>query len=171
MSTDNEIPTHLNMRIDPKLRYLADLAARATGVSLTDYIEAAIWQSFAKVSLDRLPMPEIDEEPNYLSLPAAERQERFRKRATTVANPLSEIGDRLWVEHPFLRIQLLMVAGFDHLLSSEERRIWDYAFAHYAKDGKLSTKRAIENWGKIKFAIWHTGIVEKDKASTVKKGK
>jgi len=158
MSTDNEIPTHLNMRIDPKLRYLADLAARAAGVSLTDYIEAAIWQSFAKVSLDRLPMPEMDEEPNYLSLSPTERQARFRKRAATVTNPLSEIGDRLWADHPFVRIQLLVIAGFEHLLTDQERRIWDYAFAQYGKDGKLSTKRVVDNWNKIKFAIWHKSL-------------
>lgn len=164
MSSDNEIPTHLNMRIDPKLRYLADLAARATGVNLTEYIEAAIRQSFAKVSLDQIPLPEMDEEPNYLGLSPAERRERFRKRAATVTNPLSEIGERLWSEHPFARIQLLVVAGFDHLLTADEQRLWDHAFAHYAKDGKLSTKRVIENWSKIKFAIWHKSL-DKQKGS------
>jgi hypothetical protein len=146
MPTNNEIPTHLNMRIDPKLRYLADLAARATGVSLTDYIEAAIWQSFAKVSLDQLPMPEGGEEPNYLTLSPTERQARFRKRASVVTNPLSDVGDRLWSEHPFARIQLLVVAGFDHLLGDEERRIWDYAFSRFTKEGKLNTKAVIQNW-------------------------
>jgi len=151
MPTDNEIPTHLNMRIDPKLRYLADLAARATGTSLTNYIEDAIWQSFAKVSLDRYP--ELDEEPNYLSLSPAERRERFHRRATVVMNPLSEAADRLWSEHPFVRIQMLVVFGFDHLLTDDERRYWDYAFARYAKDGKLSTKTVVENWTRIKFAV------------------
>ena len=151
MPVETEIPTHLNMRIEPKLRYLADLAARATGTSLTEYIEEALWQSFAKVSLDQFP--ELNEEPNsLLKLSAVERQAHFRKRGELITNPLSTVGERLWSEHPFARIQLLIVGGFEHLMSDDERTIWDHAFAHYAKSGKLSTKLVVEHWNEIKTA-------------------
>ena len=152
MSTDAEIPTHLNMRIDPKLRYLADLAARARNMSLTDYIEDAIWESFKKVSLDQYP--ELSEEPGVYELSPVQRREKFQKRKETVSNPLSELGERLWADHPFTRIQLLVIAGFDHLLTNAERRIWDHVFATYATNGKLNTKRVIEKWDRIKHLVW-----------------
>ena len=152
MPIDAEIPTHLNMRIDPKLRYLADLAARARNMSLTDYIEEAIWESFRKVSLDQYP--ELSEAPEVYELSPTQRRDKFRKRQETVSNPLSEVGERLWADHPFTRIQLLVVAGLDHLLSAEQRRIWDHVFAAYATNGRLSTKRVIEKWDRIKHHIW-----------------
>lgn len=150
MPADTQIPTHLNMRIDPKVRYLTELAARANSMSLTDYIESALQESFKRVSVDQFP--ELSEEPNVYELSPVERQERFRKRQTTIANPLSEVGDRLWSEHPFVRLQLLAVSGLDHLMG-EEKRVWDYLFTRRelkTPDGKLKTKLILQQWDSIK---------------------
>lgn len=166
MPIENQIATHLNIRIDPKLRYLTEIAARARRMSLTEYIEDALRESFKRVSLDEFP--ELGDEPEVYELSPAQRQERFKKRRETVSNPLSEVGDKLWSEHPFVRIQMLMAFGFDHLLSDEDRRIWRHVFARYAKDGKLKTKSVIENWDRIRFEIWHDGLNAKDKAAQVK---
>ncbi len=66
MPIDMELPTHLNMRIDPKLRYITELAARARSMTLTEYIAAALQDSFKNVSIN--PFAEDDEEPNYTNL-------------------------------------------------------------------------------------------------------
>jgi uncharacterized protein (DUF1778 family) len=150
MSIDREIPTHLNMRIDPKLRYLAELAARATRKSMTDYIEAAIWESFKTVDLARFP--EMDEEPNVREVSPQERLEMLKNRDAKVAQPLSDFADRLWSEHPFQRLQLVMLFA-EHLKSEEDETIWKYLFTRKdlkTKDGKLKNNLIHETWDQIK---------------------
>jgi hypothetical protein len=141
------------MRIDPKLRYLTDLAVRASGKSLTDYIESALMESFKHVSLDQFP--ELSEEPNFYELTPAERQERFRKRDTTISSPLSDSAERLWSEHPFVRVQLLVLSGLDHLMSEDDKAVWNYLFTRpelKTQDGKLKMKLISQQWERIKSA-------------------
>jgi hypothetical protein len=126
MPVENDIPTHLNIPIDPKLRYLAELASRACGVSLTGYVEEAIRESFRRVSLDEFP--ELSEEPEVRELTRTEILAKFKKRSSTIANPLSDVADGLWSEHPFIRLQLLALSGLDHLMSEDDKTIWDYLF-------------------------------------------
>jgi uncharacterized protein (DUF1778 family) len=151
MSTISEIPTHLNMRIDPKLRYLADLAARARGKSLTDYIEAAIQESFKTVSLDQFP--ELTEEPNVYELSPQERQERFKARRERISSPLSDYADSLWSENPLVRLQMLSLSGFDHLVSEDDKATWKYILSRRelkSEDGKLNLKLISERLSEIK---------------------
>ena len=153
MSIDLEIPTHVNIRMDAKLRYLTDLAARARRISLTEYIEEALEESFKRVSLNQFP--ELDEEHNVYELSPEEKQAKFRKRRETVSNPLSELADRLWSEHPFVRLQLLAVSGLDHLMSEEDKAVWNYLFTRRdlkTKDGKLKMKIISQQWVEIKNA-------------------
>jgi hypothetical protein len=139
------------MRIDPKLRYLTDLAARARNVSLTEYIEEVLWESFKRVSIDQFP--ELNEEPNSRELSRAELLEKFKKRSAVVTNPLSDVSDGLWSEHPFVRLQLLAVSGLDHLMSHEDNALWEYIVSRRdlkSKDGKLNHKLISEQWAQIK---------------------
>ena len=166
MPVKNDIPTHLNMRIDPKLRYLLDLASRARGISLTEYIEEALKDSFKRVSLDQYP--ELSEEPEVYDLSPAERREKFRRRQEAVPNPLSEIADRLWSERPVVRLQLLAVSGFDHLMSDDDRRLWNHIVSRKnlrTKDGKLDLKLIEEKWKQIQFGSLHDAIEAKKKGN------
>ena len=48
----------LTIRIEPKVKYLVELAARARGCWLTTYIQLALKESFKKVTLRVAPEPE-----------------------------------------------------------------------------------------------------------------
>ena len=163
MSIENEIPTHLNMRIDPKLRYLTEIAARARHMSLTDYIEDSLRESFKKVSVDEFP--ELSEEPEVYELSPAQRQEKFRKRRDTVSNPLSEVADRLWSENAIVRLQLLALSGFDHLMSDDDKRLWKHIHSrgYLKKDGRLDLKLVEKDWVKIRFAALHDAKKAREK--------
>lgn len=154
MPIENSIPSHLNMRISPRLRYLTELAARARNESLTEYIENALEESFKKVSVDEFP--EFSEEPDVYELSPAQRREKFRKRREEVIHPLSEVADHLWSDHPIVRIQLLALSGLNHLMSEEDRHLWNHIFTRYkGTDGRLDLKRIEKDWAKIKFAAAH----------------
>ncbi len=150
MPIENNIPTHLNMRIAPRLRYLTELAASARKMSLTEYIETALEDSFKHVNVGLYP--ELPEEPNVYELSAVERQERFRKRQEEVRNPLSEFADRLWSEHPIVRIQLLAAAGLDHLMSEQDGHVWNHIRKSYMKQGRIDLQAVEKEWTKIRFA-------------------
>lgn len=152
MPIDTEIPTHLNMRIAPQLRYLTELAARARGKSLTEYIEAALLESFKRVNVD--PLPGWNEEPEVRELSPAERLEKLKKRKEIVSNPLSELADQLWSEFPLTRLQLLATYA-EHLMGEEDRIVWRYIVSRKelkSKDGKLNQKKIHAEWGSIKNA-------------------
>jgi hypothetical protein len=154
MSIDLEIPTHLNIRIDPKLRYFIELAARAKrkDVSLTDYIESALWESLKTVSID--PLPGFDEEPEVRELSPAERLEKLKRREKTISNPLFEVTDQLWSEYPLKRLELLATYA-EHLMSEEDRTIWKSLFTRKelkTKEGKLNHKQIHIDWVHIKKA-------------------
>ena len=121
-------------------------------MSLTQYIETALEDSFKRVSVDQFP--ELDEEANVYELSHAERQEKFRKRQDEVRHPQSEVADRLWSEHPIVRLQLLAISGLDHLMSEEDKHIWHHIISRSScktKDGKLDLKAIQRDWTKIKF--------------------
>jgi hypothetical protein len=151
MPADSDIPTHLNIRLDPKLRYLAEIACQAENMNLTEYVENALRDSFKNVSVDRFP--ELSEEPDNRELSPAERLEKFKKRATIVLNPLSDVADGLWSEYPSIRLQLLAVSGLDHLMSEKDKLLWDYLFSRKdlkLADGKLNHKLILSRWEQIK---------------------
>ena len=152
MPIENDISSHLNVRIEPRLRYLTELAARARNMNLTEYIEAALEDSFSRVSADQYP--ELSEEAEVYELSPAERLEKFRKRQNEVRHPLSEVAHRLWSEHPIVRIQLLAVSGLDHLMSEQDKHVWKHIMnrsTYMAKDGRLDLKAIEKDWIKIRF--------------------
>jgi hypothetical protein len=163
MPVNNEIPTHLNIRLDPKLRYLTELAARARGVTLTAYIESALEDSFNKVSM--APITGWDEEPEVRELSIAERIEKFKARSLTVSSPLSEFAIGLWSEHPWIRIQALAMV-FSHLMSEDECKVWDYVNSRpefKMSNGRLNGKVILERWPQIKVAALSVTARKEDK--------
>lgn len=145
MPNDVDVPSHLNIRIEPKVRYLTELAARARGMSLTAYVESALMASLREVYLDGGHISD-----SLLTL--EDRQERLTPPIDTFAH----YADGLWSESPGKRLALRL--NFDHLLSEEEKKIWDYIMSHdaYSTGTKSSRKpnhiAISENWLLIKSA-------------------
>ena len=145
MPNDLEIPSHLNIRIEPKVRYLVELAARARGLSLTAYIESALMDSLRDVYLDGGHV-------NDSLLTLEERQQQLAPPLDTFAH----YADSLWSENPGKRLALRCV--LDHLMSEDEKAVWNYIMSHdaYSTGTKSSRKpnhTAIsENWLLLKAA-------------------
>jgi len=143
-----------SLKIDPKTRYLADLASTATGQSLTRYIESALKESFKKVTLRVPPDPEPmyrGTSGNYEVTPIDLKEEEAKREAMTIAN----LADLLWSESEFSRIQSLYVLA-GRLLSPEDSALFEYI--HNRKDlqipsgegYKLNRAKIDNEWESIK---------------------
>ncbi len=156
MQPDIEIPTHLNMRLDPKVRYLADLAARSRKLNLTDYIEDAIIESFKRFTLRKPSEPE----PMYVGKagklhidPIDAEQERMKDEAMMVSN----IANDVWSENPFVRLQIRALS-LPHLMTIDDKQLLSYI--HTREDLKIKNENGYkfnreviaDNWEEIKAA-------------------
>jgi len=88
----------VTVRLDPKLNYLAEIAARAQRRTKSNLIEAALAQALNSVPIDPRPS---------------------EKKASTVA----QLAEILWHVDEVKRLQQLMMAA-PHLLTFEEQKIW-----------------------------------------------
>ncbi len=133
------------LRLDTKTRYLADLAAAVSKESLTKYIEAALWESFKKITLRLQPEQEIVYDQNgnpALGEPLDPEQERIQNEAMTIANQ----ADLLWNESEYVRMLMLSIIA-DHLLSDEDKALLKYV--HDRKDLRRSGAEHKPNREKI----------------------
>ncbi|HMH12098.1 MAG TPA: hypothetical protein VK578_03230 [Edaphobacter sp.] len=147
-----------SLKIDPKIRYLADLASTVTKQSLTAYIESALLESFAKVTL-RVPS---EPEPIYgkngeVAMP--DRPDPETERVQNEAMTISNRADDLWSESEFGRIESLSILA-RRLVPDE-----DYALLQYIRnrkdlrissnDGlyKLNREKINSEWELIKAAF------------------
>jgi hypothetical protein len=128
---ENKIPTHLNMRIDPKLRYLTELASTISGLDLTKYVENALEESFKHITLREQPEPEYDSEGNVVPLDLEE--ERIQNEVKSIFNR----KDDLWRERTFDRLEQRSILC-RHLLSDEEKALINYV--HTRKDLHISVE-------------------------------
>jgi len=113
-----------SLKINPRTRYLADLAATITNQSLTAYIENALLDSFSKVTL-RVPQElEPVYGPNGEAVrpdPTDVEQERVQNEAMSIANR----ADDLWSESEFGRIESLAILA-PRLVPDEEKALLNY---------------------------------------------
>ena len=124
--------THMvTIRLDPKLRYLTDLAARSQHRTTSGFIEWAINNSLRDVGI----YSESDNEPS-----------------------LADIGNYLWDVDESDRF-LKLAIGFPALLTHDEQVMWKlatrYIIGNQGSYEKLSSdeKEIIyENWGLLKAA-------------------
>jgi hypothetical protein len=146
--------------MNPRVKYLAELAAKARGCSVTDFTEAALEESFKGVTLRRPPEPEPsyghDCRPFLPSPPDAE-EERVANEAMSVAN----LAHRLWNESEFLRIQNLHAVA-PHLLTPEHSALLMYLHTrtdlkipsqHVANGYKLDREKIIAQWDAIQHSF------------------
>lgn len=116
MGSDRSRSGTLNMRIDPKLKYLADLAAKYTDRSLSHFIEDAIKQALA---------PE-------------------RITSDEVLSELPLWGEGLWDEDEATRLFMLATMR-PTLLNLPKMRLWTMLSGAMVKnDGKITLKRFVE---------------------------
>jgi hypothetical protein len=155
------------MRFDPKLQYLAELAARLKGISLREYIESAVLQSFERVSVDST---DFFAEPVYGSGP-----DDFVAAAPKVKSPeeerlqsLAHNADKLWDDTPYTRLEMLCMA-WSHLATSDDEQFFNFLHTRpklklKAENGyRMDRKKIADDWQQSKAAF--------DKASTAKRGK
>ena len=124
-----------SLKIDPKIRYLADLASTVTGQSLTRYIENALKESFKCVTLRVAPDPEpmyLGDSGAYEVAPIDPEQERVQNEAKSIAN----LADALWSESEFGRIQSLSILAPQHTAAVENDPLYQYI--HNRKDLRIS---------------------------------
>jgi hypothetical protein len=113
------------VRLEPRLRYLVEVAASAKGLTLSAYVEWALQESFKSVTL-RIP-PE--REPFYgndltsVTLPVKpnKEDERTANEAMSVAN----LADDLWSESEFSRLQNRSILA-PHTLHTEDHALLQY---------------------------------------------
>lgn len=87
----------VTVRLDPRSRYMAELAARSQRRTLSSFIEWAVAEGFKSVVLD--------------------------PRDGGPPETLKQAEEFLWDVHPGRRLALLQ-RGYPHLLTFEEQRLW-----------------------------------------------
>jgi len=113
----------LNMRIDPKVKYLAEKLAKYQQRTLSNFIEGAVRRALTDV---------IHDEPNV---------------GTTIPPkmpPAPMWGDGLWSDDEATRFFMLATAHPD-LLNVSEMRLWTLLSGSMMKNyGKITLKRFVE---------------------------
>lgn len=95
----------VSVRLDPKVRYLAEIAARIQKRTLSSYVEWAIQHGFGSLEVER-------------------KQVGFEEHGTEGIS-LADVGDRLWdIDEPDRFAKLAM--AYPSLLTFEEQRIWKH---------------------------------------------
>lgn len=134
------------MRLDPKLKYLAEIAARKQRRSLANFVEWAIEHALTRV---RLVEQELD------------------SRSETVA----EAAWKLWALDDVGRL-IKLAANYPDLLSYDEQVVWQVISEHSAynkkmkrvirfKQNNIVDEDLVRNcWQEIKGYIMNTGTKE-----------
>ncbi len=118
----------ISVRIDPKIRYLAELGAREKQRTLSSFVEWAIRKALTLKSMS-------EEEPNY------------GPTFSTEQPPLPLWNDGLWDVDEADRFFHLAMARHD-LLTIPEQRLWKLLSGSIAlnNDGKIDLKTFREYW-------------------------
>jgi hypothetical protein len=119
MPKDDSRAGQLNANIDPKLLFLAKLAARSKGQSLIEFIEDAFRRALTREAM-------LSDEPK-------------------VAEPTSPMPepvlwfDSLWAEDEVVRLYRVATIGSLNLLTPKQRNIFLYVSNELIKQGKKVT--------------------------------
>jgi hypothetical protein len=119
----------LSFRVDARLRFLSDLAARSQGRKLSNYVEQSLEQSLSNVLI------EDEREPN------TEIHERRYGRS------LADLADQLWDANESTRfLNVVRIAPW--LVSDGESNLLHFLrhSDYYAPGGLLSSLRIANDW-------------------------
>jgi hypothetical protein len=127
----------ISVRIDPKIRYLAEVAAAAKGLSMTDYLEWAFNESFKRVTLRVAPEPEPIYGNNPLDFTMPEPPDPENERIANEAMSVANLAERLWNESEFGRIESLSILA-PHRLKEDDAALLQHI--HNRKDLQIPVK-------------------------------
>jgi len=162
----------ITVRLEPRLRYLAEVAASAVGMTLSSYVAWALQESFESVTLRVPPEPEpfYGHDLNNVTMPEKpnEEEESAKNKAMSVAN----LADDLWSESEFVRLQNRFILA-RHTLSEEDQELLQYLHSRddlkirqspTADYYKLNREKINSEWGAIR-AAFASGQHQKQNAS------
>ncbi len=143
------------VRFDPRLRYLAELAAKAQRRTFSSFVEWAVEQALQNVTLD----PAIDDKSSASAKPS-----------------VAAMADKLWDVDPFDRLDRL-AHTYPHLLTYDDQRLLkliyesDVLSVASGPNGKrgFSSRLIRENWELLTGIV--AGAVEASQLDSIKKGK
>jgi hypothetical protein len=151
----------VTVRLEPRLRYLAEVAASALGMTLSAYVTWALQESFELVTLRVPPKPEpfYGHDLNAVTMPdkPSEEEESAKNKAMSVAN----LADNLWSESEFVRLQSRFILA-RHTLSEEDQELLQYLHSRddlKVRDSptadfyKLNREKINREWGAIRTAF------------------
>ncbi|HWY20949.1 MAG TPA: hypothetical protein VNX26_06980 [Candidatus Acidoferrum sp.] len=149
------------VRLEPRLRYLTEVAAIAKGLTLSGYVEFALQESFKSVTLRVPPEPEpiYSHDLNDVTMPEKpnDEEERAANEAMSVAN----LSEHLWSESEFVRLQNRFILA-RHTLSKEDEELLGYLHSRddlkipkspSADYYKLNREKINSEWGAIRAAF------------------
>jgi hypothetical protein len=138
------------LRFDPRIRYLADLAARIQRRNLTDFLEWAIEEALKTIPIKAGDNPYGDnDEPLYGDGPGT--VVAGRKTVSTFDNSIAARSHELWDVDESDRF-IKLATKFPHLLDFEEQQLWKRILESplsQTKDGKLDVKLVRKHWAKF----------------------
>jgi len=136
------------VRLEPRLRYLAEVGASAKGLTLSAYLEFALQESFKSVTLRVAPEPEplYGGDPSKVTMPEKpnEEEESAANSAMSVAN----LAELLWSESEFERLQSRAILA-PHTLPKEDQELLRYL--HGRDDLKIRKSPSFYKFNRIKI--------------------
>lgn len=138
------------LRFDPRIRYLADIAAKVQRRNLTDFIEWAIEEAVKTISIKAGNNPYGDnDEPLYGDGPGA--AVTGRKDASVLDYSIAARSHELWDVDEADRF-VKLATKFPYLLDYEQEQLWkriNESPLSKTKDGTLDVKLVRKNWAKF----------------------
>jgi hypothetical protein len=146
------LPKRLYLSMAPKTLYFAELAARAGGKTLAQFIDAVLTDAFEQVYLDD---PEMLKGPMYVD---ATGRITMVEPALKPSASVASMEDSLWADSEFLRLLKLARSEVHWLVSDEEQAALaliqaDSNYCVSNENGPQFDVRAIDkDWTAIKAA-------------------
>jgi hypothetical protein len=148
------------VRLEPRQRYLVELAASAKGLTLSAYVEWALRESFKSVTL-RVPPerePLYGHDPNHVMMPGKPNKEE--ENAANEAMSVANLADDLWSESEFVRLQSRKILA-PHTLPQEDHDLLQYLHSRddlkirksSSAGYKLNREKINRDWGAIRAAF------------------
>jgi hypothetical protein len=147
MATRTEVTT---VRFDPRLRYLAELAAKVQRRTFSSFIEWAVEEALKNVQIKAGDNPYGDnDEPLYGDGPGA--VVAGRKTASVLDYSIAARSHELWDVDEADRF-VKLATKFPHLLDYEQQQLWKRILESslsQTKEGKLDVKLVRKHWAKF----------------------
>jgi len=149
------------VRLEPRLRFLTEVAAKAKGLTLSACVEFALQESFKSVTLRVPPEPEPIYSHDLNNITVPEKPKGEEETAANEAMSVANLSEHLWSESEFVRLQNRFIVA-RHTLSDEEEELLRYLHSRddlkifnspSADYYKLNREKINGEWGAIRAAF------------------